>query len=94
MTASVLVLDKVTKRFGDFTAVDQLSFAVPEGGVFGFLGGQRGGQDHLACAWPWTSIPTAFRRPHRGASAVRRRARTPRRRSAFPPEERGPVPAG
>jgi ABC-2 type transport system ATP-binding protein len=44
MSDSVLVLDGVTKRFGDFTAVDGLSFAVPEGGVFGFLGGNGAGK--------------------------------------------------
>jgi len=42
MTA--LVLDRVVKRFGDFTAVDDLSFSVPEGGVFGFLGGNGAGK--------------------------------------------------
>jgi ABC-2 type transport system ATP-binding protein len=44
MSASVLVLDNVTKRFGDFTAVDELSFAVPQGGVYGFLGGNGAGK--------------------------------------------------
>lgn len=42
--SGVLVLDNVTKRFGDFTAVDGLSFAVPEGSVFGFLGGNGAGK--------------------------------------------------
>src|SRR3954468_1436936 len=42
MTA--LVLDQVVKRFGDFTAVDGLSFSVPESGVFGFLGGNGAGK--------------------------------------------------
>ena len=42
MTA--LVLDRVVKRFGDFAAVDGLSFSVPEGGVFGFLGGNGAGK--------------------------------------------------
>src|SRR3569623_136178 len=42
MTA--LVLDRVVKRFGDFTAVDSLSFSVPDGGVFGFLGGNGAGK--------------------------------------------------
>jgi ABC-2 type transport system ATP-binding protein len=41
---SVLTFDSVVKRFGDFTAVDRLSFAVPEGGVFGFLGGNGAGK--------------------------------------------------
>ncbi len=30
--------DKLTRRFGDFTAVDQVSFRIPCGEIFGFLG--------------------------------------------------------
>ena len=41
---SILTLDHVVKRFGDLTAVDDLSFSVPEGGVFGFLGGNGAGK--------------------------------------------------
>ena len=44
MSAPVLVLDDVTKTFAGVTAVDGLSFAVPEGGVFGFLGGNGAGK--------------------------------------------------
>jgi ABC-2 type transport system ATP-binding protein len=40
----VLTLDHVVKRFGDFTAVNDLSFTVPEGGLFGFLGGNGAGK--------------------------------------------------
>jgi ABC-2 type transport system ATP-binding protein len=40
----LLALSRVTKRFGDFTAVDDLSFAVQEGEVFGFLGGNGAGK--------------------------------------------------
>jgi ABC-2 type transport system ATP-binding protein len=36
--ANVLRLENVVKRFGNFTAVDDLSFAVGPGEVFGFLG--------------------------------------------------------
>jgi ABC-2 type transport system ATP-binding protein len=41
---AVLALDRVTKRFGAFAAVDDLSFEVPEGGVFGFLGANGAGK--------------------------------------------------
>jgi ABC-2 type transport system ATP-binding protein len=41
---SILTLEQVVKRFGDFTAVDNLSFSVPEGGIFGFLGGNGAGK--------------------------------------------------
>jgi ABC-2 type transport system ATP-binding protein len=39
-----LTVDSVVKRFGDFTAVDALSFAVRPGEVFGFLGGNGAGK--------------------------------------------------
>jgi ABC-2 type transport system ATP-binding protein len=41
---SVLALDHVVKRFGDFIAVNDLTFSVPEGCVFGFLGGNGAGK--------------------------------------------------
>jgi ABC-2 type transport system ATP-binding protein len=41
---SVLRLDRVSKRFGDFLAVDDLSFSVPEGQIFGFLGPNGAGK--------------------------------------------------
>ncbi|MBS0360055.1 MAG: ATP-binding cassette domain-containing protein [Proteobacteria bacterium] len=41
---AVLALDRVTKKFDAFTAVDDLSFEVPEGGIFGFLGANGAGK--------------------------------------------------
>jgi len=82
---SVLSLDHVVKRFGDFTAVDDLSFAVPEGGIFGFLGGNGAGKT--------TSLRMALDiiRPTSGKIEVLGRA--PGRENAadvgFLPEERG-----
>src|SRR6187200_1661494 len=39
-----LHVENVTKRFGDFTAVDNLSFEVRAGRVFGFLGPNGAGK--------------------------------------------------
>lgn len=39
-----LKLNNVTKRFGDFTAVDQLSLEIPEKQIFGFLGANGAGK--------------------------------------------------
>ena len=36
--------DKLTKRFGDFTAVDHISFEVSKGEIFGFLGANGAGK--------------------------------------------------
>jgi ABC-2 type transport system ATP-binding protein len=34
----------LTKKFGDFTAVDHISFEIPEGEIFGFLGANGAGK--------------------------------------------------
>lgn len=39
-----LLLQEVTKRFGDFTAVDQLNLSVSEGTMYGFLGANGAGK--------------------------------------------------
>ncbi len=39
-----VVVEELTKRFGDFTAVDHISFTVPRGEVFGFLGPNGAGK--------------------------------------------------
>lgn len=39
-----LQLEQVTKRFGSFTAVDQLSLTIPEKEMFGFLGANGAGK--------------------------------------------------
>jgi ABC-2 type transport system ATP-binding protein len=85
MTASVLVLDEVTKRFGDFTAVDALSFAVPEGGVFGFLGGNGAGKTTSLRMALDIIRPTSGRIEVLGAPPSRENAA----QIGFLPEERG-----
>lgn len=44
MKPDVIYTDKLTKRFGTFTAVDHISFQVKEGEIFGFLGANGAGK--------------------------------------------------
>ena len=82
---SVLVLDGVSKRFDQTLAVDDLSFSVAPGTVFGFLGGNGAGKT--------TSLRMVLDiiRPTSGRIEVL--GRTPGRANApeigFLPEERG-----
>jgi ABC-2 type transport system ATP-binding protein len=39
-----VVAEGLTKRFGDFTAVDHIDFAIPRGVIFGFLGPNGSGK--------------------------------------------------
>ena len=40
----VIICDKLTKKFGDFTAVNEISFDVKKGEIFGFLGANGAGK--------------------------------------------------
>lgn len=42
--AHPLVLENITKRFGDFLAVDDFSLSVPAGAIYGFLGPNGAGK--------------------------------------------------
>ena len=44
MKDAVLELENVTKRFGDFTAVDDVSLSIPRGSIYGFLGPNGAGK--------------------------------------------------
>lgn len=41
---NVLELHEVSKRYGDFTAVNQVSLAIPKGAIYGFLGPNGAGK--------------------------------------------------
>jgi len=41
---NAIVAHDLTRRFGDFTAVDRISFTVAQGEVFGFLGANGAGK--------------------------------------------------
>jgi len=44
MAEVVITTEKLTKRFGDFTAVDEITFKVFKGEIFGFLGANGAGK--------------------------------------------------
>lgn len=44
MSEAVIKVENLTKRFGDFTAVDHISFEVRKGEIFGFLGANGAGK--------------------------------------------------
>ena len=44
----------MTRRFGNFVAVDDLSFSVKQGEIFGFLGANGAGKSttiRMLCGW-------------------------------------------
>lgn len=56
---NVIETDKLTKRFGTFTAVDHISFEVGEGEIFGFLGANGAGKTTAMRMLCGLSAPTS-----------------------------------
>src|SRR6266536_3587952 len=55
----VIQADKLTKRFGNFTAVDSISFDVHKGEIFGFLGANGAGKTTAMRMLCGLSIPSS-----------------------------------
>jgi len=55
----IISTQKLTKRFGDFTAVDAISFEVEKGEVFGFLGANGAGKTTAMRMLCGLSLPTS-----------------------------------
>lgn len=55
----VIKAENITKVFGDFTAVDRLSFEVNKGEIFGFLGANGAGKTTAMRMFIGLSIPTS-----------------------------------
>ena len=51
--------ENITKTFGDFTAVDHISFEVTKGEIFGFLGANGAGKTTAMRMFSGLSIPTS-----------------------------------
>jgi ABC-2 type transport system ATP-binding protein len=56
---SVLSAENLTKKFGDFTAVDHISFSIEKGEIFGFLGANGAGKTTAMRMLCGLSIPTS-----------------------------------
>ncbi len=54
-----ITVDKLTKKFGDFTAVDAISFDVNAGEIFGFLGANGAGKTTAMRMLCGLSLPTS-----------------------------------
>jgi ABC-2 type transport system ATP-binding protein len=81
----MLELDGLTRRFGDITALDDLSFRVPAGEVVGFLGANGAGKT--------TTMRAIFGLVDLDAGSVRWNGKpVDTRRFGYMPEERGLYP--
>lgn len=58
-TEKAITADKLTKRFGDFIAVDHISFEVDKGEIFGFLGANGAGKTTAMRMLCGLSMPTS-----------------------------------
>jgi len=61
MEEKVIVVENLTKKFGDFTAVDHISFDVSKGEIFGFLGANGAGKTTAMRMLCGLSKPTSGR---------------------------------
>lgn len=59
MNETVIKTNKLTKRFGDFVAVDAITFEVFKGEIFGFLGANGAGKTTAMRMLCGLSIPTS-----------------------------------
>jgi ABC-2 type transport system ATP-binding protein len=85
MNDQVLELENITKRFGAFTAVDDVSLAIPRGSIYGFLG-QNGAGKTTTIRMIFNIIkPTSGRIRILGAAS----ALDVRPRIGYLPEEKG-----
>lgn len=59
MTEAVIKTDKLTKRFGDFIATNEITFEVEKGEIFGFLGANGAGKTTAMRMLCGLSIPSS-----------------------------------
>jgi ABC-2 type transport system ATP-binding protein len=77
--ADAVVVEDLTRRFGDFTAVDAVSFDIAQGEVFGFLGPNGAGKTTTIRMLTGLLRPTEGRAVVAGCDVVREPAAVKRR---------------
>ncbi len=70
-----IVVEQLTKRFGDFTADDRLEFTVRQGEIFGILGPNGAGKSTLIRMLNTLVVPTSGRATVMGHDVVHETAR-------------------
>src|SRR5690349_4212884 len=59
MTDTVIQAEKLTKKFGDFIATDEITFEVFKGEIFGFLGANGAGKTTAMRMLCGLSVPSS-----------------------------------
>jgi ABC-2 type transport system ATP-binding protein len=75
----VIIVNNLTKRFGEFTAVDQISFSVKEGEIFGFLGANGAGKTTAMRMLSGLSLPSSGNATVAGFDVYRQNEKIKRR---------------
>jgi len=70
-SGDAIVAEKLTRRFGDFVAVDAVTFSVARGEIFGLLGPNGAGKTTLIRMLTGLLLPTSGRALVAGIDAVR-----------------------
>jgi ABC-2 type transport system ATP-binding protein len=85
MSEAAVVVEGLTRRFGDFVAVDRLSFSINRGEVFGFLGPNGAGKSTTIRMLCGLLLPSAGRAEVAGLDAARQ-AEQLRRQIGYMPQ--------
>ena len=94
-TPVMIAVENLTRRFGDFTAVDAVSFEVKRGAIFGFLGPNGAGKStviRMLCGLlaPTRPRPELVLLPWCGALTTSARGMPPGRSAASPAASTSP----
>ena len=91
MTDSVVVIENMTKKFGEFTAVDKLSMTVERGRILGFIGPNGAGKTTTIKILVGLARPTSGTATIAGADCVTESHKI-KKLVGYMPDKFGPYP--